>query len=333
MRNKSLTKDVSSRNIAMDILRIIACFLVILYHSRGVYQGDNLFNKLCGFGAFFFGKLGVPFFLLIGGYFAFNQKLDAFSFLKKRLSRIVFPTLFWLIVPTLLIGGTENFFNNVLDLKCAGHLWYMYALIGILFLVPIINPYLQKTTGKELSLYISIWCITLILNGNYFDAFKNYEITDDGMSGSNPIFAFLNFYGYFGYYLLGFVASKYTLKSKHVILMTIGGLCSLLIFMLIFRMNVYSSWFYLSIPVTLVSFAVFNLFKNINPYLLTNLAKWGGDNIRIWENDFRNILGACFGFTLHIQGGVLSTRQCNRYGCNGICYFNSNNFYYSTAPF
>lgn len=273
--------ETPRRNLSLDLLRIIACFLVILYHSRGLNHDSingtplSVFNAACGFGAFFFGRLGVPLFLMIGGYFAFQPESSTFTFLKKRLGRVVIPTLFWLLLSTLLIGGTNDFFNNVWHLKCAGHLWYMYTLIGILFLIPVVNPFLQKATKKELVLYVGIWALTLILNGNYFDVFKNYELTHSGMSGSNPAFAFISFYGFFGYYLLGFIAAKYSIKKKYVCVMAVGSILLWLFTAIVCHVGLYGSWFYLSIPVALLSFALILIFKNLNisnlytpPYLL-----------------------------------------------------------------
>lgn len=265
--NVQIESDAKQRNLSMDILRIFACFLVILYHSRGLNRDPmtsdpiSIFNTACGFGAFFFGSLGVPLFLMIGGYFAFQPELNTFIFLKKRLGRVVIPTLFWLLLSTLLIGGTDDFFYNVWNLKCAGHLWYMYTLIGILFLIPVVNPFLQKATKKELALYVGIWALTLVLNGNYFDVFKNYELTNYGMSGSNPVFAFIRFYGYFGYYLLGFIATKLSFSKKTVCMMFVASIASWLFTVYVFGLELHAAWFYLSIPVVLSSFALFEFVK------------------------------------------------------------------------
>jgi len=272
--NVQIESDAKQRNLSMDILRIFACFLVILYHSRGLNRDPmtsdpiSIFNTACGFGAFFFGSLGVPLFLMIGGYFAFQPELNTFIFLKKRLGRVVIPTLFWLLLSTLLIGGTDDFFYNVWNLKCAGHLWYMYTLIGILFLIPVVNPFLQKATKKELALYVGIWALTLVLNGNYFDVFKNYELTNYGMSGSNPVFAFIRFYGYFGYYLLGFIASKFLLSKKTICSMFLVSISSWLFTVYVLGLELHAAWFYLSIPVVLFSFA---LFESVEVLKISNL--------------------------------------------------------------
>lgn len=123
----------NNRNISLDVLRIIACFLVVFYHCRTVNTNPiafsnpiNIINGISTFIAFVLGRLGVPLFLLIGGYFAFSNQINTFAFLRKRLARIVIPAAFWLVLNTLLISGTNNFIHNIWNLTCAGHLWYIY---------------------------------------------------------------------------------------------------------------------------------------------------------------------------------------------------------------
>ena len=79
-----------NKELFIELLRIFACFLVILYHSR--YQIYNsvsdgaelsLFNRLCLNASFVIGRLAVPIFFIISGYFSFPVKGDTFSFLKK----------------------------------------------------------------------------------------------------------------------------------------------------------------------------------------------------------------------------------------------------------
>lgn len=260
----------NKRNVSLDILRIIACFLVVFYHSRATYTGSreitppiSVLNNLSTCLAFFLGRLGVPFFLLISGYFSFNKEIDTLVFLKKRITRIVPPLVLWLFGSTLLIGGTSDFWHNVWNLSCAGHLWYLYTLVGILFIIPIVNPFIVKASLKELLLYLGLWGLTLIFNHDFFNGIEPIQLDGYGLSASNPIEAFLCFYGYFGYYILGFIASKYTVSTKTIYCLLFASVLSWVITIVLLGIsveNVYRSWKYLSISVALMTFSIFVVF-------------------------------------------------------------------------
>lgn len=275
-----LNTKPGSRNIALDLLRILACFLVVCYHSRGMKTEPtsttifHAIDSISVFAAFFFGRLGVPLFLLISGYFSFPKEIDTFAFLRKRLQRIVPPFLFWLLLTTLVVGGTKDYGHNLWTLKYAGHLWYIYTLIGLLFIIPLVNPFLQRASKKEIVLYLTIWCLTLVFNGNYFDSLLVYKLDHYGMSSNNIFHAFIAFYGYFGYYLLGFVASQHEFRRHTPALLAASSVLLWFVSSLAGRIEIHAAWFYLSIPVVMMSLALFIPFTRMNAIKLIN--KWGG---------------------------------------------------------
>jgi len=82
-------------------------------------------------------------------------------FLKKRFSRILFPTLFWSIVYILLqcyiwktIPSTEatQKFLMIPFYFQYGDLWFMYTLASIYLMVPILSPWLLRCSKRELEL-------------------------------------------------------------------------------------------------------------------------------------------------------------------------------------
>ena len=99
----------------------------------------------------------------------FSDKYDAISFLKKRLGKVLSPTLFWTAFYTL-VKGLENGFNSDLikylfsiPFSAQGHgiLWFMYTLIGLYLLAPILSYWLRSVAKKELQFYLVLWGISL----------------------------------------------------------------------------------------------------------------------------------------------------------------------------
>lgn len=209
--NKEISRDTS-----FDLLRILACFLVVLYHSR--YQiytnggGVSGFNNLCLNAAFIVGRLAVPMFFIISGYFTFPIKGTTFSFLGKRLKRIIFPLTIWAIIYTAVLSEPSSYLHDIAILSNAPQLWYLYALLGVTLLLPVISPFFSEASRKEYYLYWGIWGITLVFNGNYFECFNMLETNHQGMLFTNPIACLFNFYGYTGYVVLGSYLRKYGIK-------------------------------------------------------------------------------------------------------------------------
>lgn len=44
-----------------------------------------------------------------------------------------------------------------------GHLWYVYMLLGLYMIAPIISPWLKVATRKQVEFYLYVWGVTLCL--------------------------------------------------------------------------------------------------------------------------------------------------------------------------
>ena len=194
------------KEIFIEILRLLACILVILYHSRyQIYEfisgggKVSILGNYCLNACFVIGRLAVPLFFIISGYFSFPIKDNTFTFFKKRLTRIIYPLIIWLVIYTLCFSSPKSMIYDLAHATQAPHLWYLYALIGITLLIPMGSSFISNATKQELQLYILIWSLTLIFNGNFFDEFLTFKTDHNGMLFTNPITALISFYGYFGY--------------------------------------------------------------------------------------------------------------------------------------
>lgn len=93
-----------------------------------------------------------------------------------------------------------------------GILWFMYTLVGLYLVAPVISTWLQKCGKRNLQLYISLWVISLCYP--FLEAFV--EIND------TPYGILYYFSGFLGYFVLGYYLNTYGLKGrtwKYVILL------------------------------------------------------------------------------------------------------------------
>ena len=130
-----------------NLLRIIACFFVVVIHAS--YPD--------GAQAYFFRALGafsVPVFMMISGYYMLRRQPDPGKLLKKC-GRLFLLLLFWSAFYYLyeVITGARSY-GGVWALICylltePAHLWYLYAAIALYALTPVLFVFCRAATRQE----------------------------------------------------------------------------------------------------------------------------------------------------------------------------------------
>ena len=162
----------NSREYWLDWMRVVACFLVMLTHScEPFYLGGEGSLILTKYDAVWvallnsFPRACVALFIFASAYLQFPLHYSTGEFFKKRALRILPPFLFWSIVYALVWGQpVQNFKDLLLNFNyAAGHLWFVYMLIGLYMIMPLLSPWAEKVGKKELQVYIGIWLFTTII--------------------------------------------------------------------------------------------------------------------------------------------------------------------------
>ena len=162
----------NNRQIWIDWLRVAACFMVFVVHSTEPFylggDGALILNETDAFWSSFFDTLVrscVPLFIIASSYLQFPTKYPAGEFFKRRTVRVLIPFVIWTIVYACVWGEpVENFKNLLLNFNyAAGHLWFVYMLIGVYLLMPILSPWAEKVEKKELQIYLGIWLFTTLI--------------------------------------------------------------------------------------------------------------------------------------------------------------------------
>ena len=223
------------RNFALDLLRVLACLLVIWQHaSEYYYIGENVTivhadsTYTIGF-LTSFDRICVPLFVMISGYFLLPMKVPTGTFFKKRFTRILYPFLFWCVAFAVyyvfyrgdsLAACLTNIAHIPLNFGTeVGHLWYIYMLIGMYLLVPVLSPWLERCTKRELQFYLGIWFITTFLPYIHLVFPAGWGECTWNVSPSLYYFT-----GFWGYLVLGFYAKKYGVPSviSSVLMIIVG---------------------------------------------------------------------------------------------------------------
>lgn len=133
--------------------------------------------------------------------------LNVRQWLVKRVTRIGCPLVFWSLLYMLANGLTgqkgELSCLRILSMPfCAegnGVLWFLYTLLGLYFLTPILNAWLLHATRRQIQGILILWGISLCFP--LFDIWLDINREIDGM--------LYYFSGYVGYFLLGYYLNTY----------------------------------------------------------------------------------------------------------------------------
>ena len=160
------------REIWIDWLRIFACFGVMLTHSCEPFylggEGSLILTKADAFWVGFLNVLPracVALFIVASSYLQFPLHYSTSEFFKRRAVRILVPFAVWSVVYALAWGEpVQNFKDLLLNFNyAAGHLWFVYMLVGLYLIMPLLSPWASRVGKRELQVYIGIWLFTTVV--------------------------------------------------------------------------------------------------------------------------------------------------------------------------
>jgi|GEM_PF-797831 len=196
-------------NFSVDLIRCIAIVLIILVHTSGFptrffnpqVTTMDVVNWFTTDVYAAFGMIGVPLFVMLTGALLLNpNKADEplKVFYKKRLDRIALPFIFWTIVYfawTFTVQGKPLTYFNIGQGLIGGsylHLWYMYLLMGLYSVTPVLRVLVKHLDHKLFTYLLILWFAGTVITPA-LHTFTSFEF--------NPV-VFV-FFDWIGYYLLG----------------------------------------------------------------------------------------------------------------------------------
>lgn len=148
--------------IYLEVLRILAAFFVIINHTNaGVFQ-NVLFSATWSFSIIYFilCRSAVPIFFMVSGALLI-KKSDTYHSLGKRIFQAFYPLLiasifYYLTGPQYQNKSIVDFLVRFYSSKMTNSLWYMYAYIALLLMLPFIRSMIQHFNKKEFYYYFSL---------------------------------------------------------------------------------------------------------------------------------------------------------------------------------
>lgn len=280
-----MTPTAATRYYGLDILRVIACYMVIQVHSGEFYYIGNIgqtlntadahwvgwYNSLC--------RSCVPLFVMLSGFFLFPVG-EVNTFFKKRFTRVAIPFIIWCVLYAAyfyltgqgslnaeLINIPKTFVNFGTDI---GHLWFVYMLLGIYLFAPVISPWVQTASRRNMEFYLVLWAISLTIPYIHL-VFP--EIWGEAFWNRTPMLYY--FSGFLGYAVLAAYIRRFHAERKPwnysigLLLIVLGYAITL--FGFLHRLSTEKfvgtlelTWDFETINVAMMSAGLFLILKNVN---------------------------------------------------------------------
>ncbi|CEO32986.1 acyltransferase [Paraclostridium sordellii] len=288
------------RILYYDLIRTIACFLVIVNHTIwmfGAYNKLPMFTWIVSDALFFIAKMAVPLFIMLSGALLLDKEESYKHLAIHKVFKMTFILLVWSLIyatyakhSILTFGDIFREIKAIIKQPISIHLWYLYMLIGLYIITPFLRKMIKNFTDKDFIIFIIIWILYSTLLP-FIGLFKSFEFS--------KYLAIPFFSGYIGYYIAGFYLDNIEINKNKIILSVIIFFTGLIISTYItFIMSKVKGTTYMGLdnvrmfPIMLMSLSFFLIVKNLGEKIHERLNKEKTKRIIV------NISSATFGIYL-----------------------------------
>ena len=209
--------SIYERNSSVELLRIIAMLCIVLSHAC-CHSGLDKLSILLTFNGFFIqwgtlGNLGVAVFILISGYYLYDQKINTKS-VCKLLAQIWFYSISIFVICFFFVGYNYSFVDVLtafFPVSFAQH-WFATDYIILILFSPFFNIAIKSMQKKQIEslllMIIAWWAISMVtqqkigfivnfhayyLIGAYFKKYPDNFLKNKGMKLASASLAMLFF--------------------------------------------------------------------------------------------------------------------------------------------
>jgi len=277
MLNENLLQAKKEKRIYyFDILRVIACLMVILTHvsSEYVISGEYGFNYWVGNVVDSASRVGVPLFVMISGALMLDEKYVFTA--KKLLSHVVKIVIFfafwsaayslcnYIILP-LTYNSTVDFKAFVSAFFLGHyHLWYCFMIVGLYLICPLLRLWVKKANKKYVEYFLILALVFAFFIPKVIYMIGLIPEMANTAQKATIILNYINLNhvgGYVAYYILGWYIHNFGFK-KNFILYILGGLSFIFtVLMAYITKSPDSVYDNISVNVLLMSVAIFVAIK------------------------------------------------------------------------
>ena len=223
----------NQRVVFLDYLRFFACLMVLVVHCCEPFYLGGPGTYIASIGdALWMGAIdsacraAVPLFVLASSYLLFPVQGDVSRFFRRRVERVLIPLVVWMLLYAFfpltalspLLGGEAEQMSVVDNLKQlvfnfvphAGHLWFVYMLIGVYMVMPLLSPWVERASRRAHHIFLGVWFFTTLMP--FFSRIAADWVGNPELWGDCPWneFGAMHYVsGFVGYLVLGHYLRKF----------------------------------------------------------------------------------------------------------------------------
>jgi len=226
---KTIGENNMKRLLYIDWLRIYATIAVVVIHVSAGFVGEmdptNLSRWFSGNFYETLARSSVPIFVMISGALLLQtkKKVTYLEFLKKRTSKVLIPLFAWSAIFYLYGVYTGQFPASItqpislfLQNGISSHLWFLYMIIGLYLITPLLLLMIQQATQQDLHYFLLLW-IYASFGTKLIQFLLHINIPIELLFVSN----------YVGYFILGYYLHTFDLSLKWRRILYIAAIISL----------------------------------------------------------------------------------------------------------
>ena len=185
LKNSIKNENKKGNILYIDILRIIACFMVIINHTHGIILENNtLINSTFYCICFSLCKIGVPLFLMITGTLLLDKDYN-YKKILKCIFRVLVPVLGLSLIFYVKDVGISNiniisFLKSIISAPYIIPYWYIYALISTYLTIPFLQKMIKNFKEKDYCIFILLFLIiptVVVILKTYLGVNINYNFS------------------------------------------------------------------------------------------------------------------------------------------------------------
>lgn len=212
-------------------VRVIATLAVILLHTAtgGVFEDfgqERTFENLVPMVYKHLQTWSVPAFLLISGalFLSPNKIIDYGTLFRKYVKRLVLALLVFGLPMTMgetILAGQSTSFLEVVATGVKewllghtwAHMWYLYLLIGLYLMTPVVKPFFNRAAKSEIRISLAIMFIAC----SVLPLLQSYDIENINYLTSLSPYLFIYVLGYYLQWRLDYTNVRFNTITSVVI--------------------------------------------------------------------------------------------------------------------
>lgn len=191
------------RNISLDLLKIIACFCVIVLHTIGI--NISLINSMF----YYIAGLAVPIFFMVNGYLLFSKAELTYKYIIKKITNILTVVLLWNLLISILFLLKGEFKNPIIEtiisLLQRGYFWQFWFFGSLIIVYSFIPILFKKSKKLKSAILITLLCVIISIIIDFTNIILS--MLGDSIIQVHVIQTF-RVWTWFAYFMLGALISK-----------------------------------------------------------------------------------------------------------------------------